>query len=253
MRHKRRSLTQGSIASLIVLFFAGCGDSEVTPPKPGRDLNTPNYVNEAIEWNSSLGRYVYFSWKGTRGSAGCEIHINVHDGVHSAPPSFNGTYARPALINARREWVRAIRDAGIECETVTRFESEGQSFSSRLPRIDVHFLETSSGGSARGGVRVTADDNTRTFSRVYMEIAASYGREGDLRIMNQDDYMTTLAHEFGHAFGIYKFHGGQGHSSNSNDVMYSPSSYWTLSNGDRSTIATLYSGEAYYRPMTTLE
>ena len=153
-----------------------------------------------------------------------------------------------AVINARDIWTQAIRDAGVACEAVTRFEGEGQTLFTSLPRIDVYFVRQVNSGSNRGATTITLHPFGRTFSRVDISIATEYVSNGQTKNMSRDDYMCTSAHEFGHAVGILCFGGCPGHSPNPNDVMYSPSRYWTLSNGDKTTIGFIYQGEAYYKP-----
>jgi hypothetical protein len=251
MKHSRGLCTLAlAIIAIASIFFWGCvsdKNSTGTDNATERDINTPAYHEQALKWNTSETRWEFFSWRGTRGADGCEIHINVYNGAGSVPANFNTNAAREALINARDIWTQAIREAGITCESVIKFESEGQTLFTSLPRIDVYFVRQINSGSARSATTVTFHRSTRQFSRVEISIATEYVGNGKTKSMARDDYMSTSAHGFGHAVGIFCFGECQG-SPNKNDVMYNPSRYWTLSNGDKATIGFIYQGDAYYKP-----
>ena len=233
------------------IFFWGCKQNPTgtdTPSPIQRDINTPAYHERVLKWNASENRREYFSWLGTRGAEGCEIFMNIHDGPGSVPGNFNATAAQEALRNARDIWTQAIADAGISCEIVTSSQREGQTLFTGLPRIDLRFVRQIQNGSTRGAAGVTLNRNARQFSRVEINIATEYVMNGQTEIMTHNDYMSTSAHEFGHALGIFCLGACEVHSPHKNDVMYSPSRYWTLSHGDKATLEFIYGGEAYYKP-----
>jgi len=95
----------------------------------------------------------------------------------------------------------------------------------------VYFVDQVNNGNARGSTKIRLD-SAHNFDLVTIHIAVTY-RQNDMTIpMKSQDYLTTLAHEFGHALGIYDLSGSGGHSSNKNDVMFPDSKYWTLTKGD---------------------
>jgi hypothetical protein len=60
------------------------------------------------------------------------------------------------------------------------------------------------------------------------------------RALTQNELLAVAIHEFGHAYGLYKFGPAQGHSSHTGSVMYSGSDWTTLAPGDAATIRELY-------------
>jgi predicted Zn-dependent protease len=60
-----------------------------------------------------------------------------------------------------------------------------------------------------------------------------------------------IAHELGHALGIFGFNGATGHSRSQEDVMFSYAPCDLLSLGDVPTIRRVYTDDAYYRPAST--
>ena len=233
------------LVALLFLFFTGCTKK---PTGSSRNIHTPNYYESALTWDSNLSRWIFFSWQGTNGTIGSYIYINVHDGTSSVPSNFNATAARNALINGREIWKSAIREAGYTCESSTKYERDGDTFTSKVPRIDVRFVRQLNNGLWQGATQLTYQPSTRTFSYVTIYIATEWVSNGKVITMTDADYWATFANEFGHAFGIYGFGGASGHSPNPNDVMYERNTWWTLSDGDKATIKIIYGSDAYYKP-----
>ncbi len=217
-------------------------------PQPERELNTPAYLEDALAWDSTENRWIFFSWRGTLGTDGCKLYINVHDAPGEVPENFNSTDVKAALRYGSEQWRNAIREGGIDCQMMLRFASEGEELFTENPRIDVIFDEVMAAGTARGNVLVTVDTAARKFLHVRMRIATTHLKNGVMTTMCREDYFITFTHEFGHACGIYCFDNCEGHSPNPNDVMYTPSRYATLSDGDKQTILRIMSSDAFYKP-----
>lgn len=238
------NLKQNGIVLLIIvstsmLAFQGCDKNPTGPPTSEQDINTAGYAKTALNYNSSTGKYEFFSWKGTSSNGGCRIYINVHDGTSNVPSGSNLSAAKRAVISARNRWKAAIEEAGITVSSVTRFESEGDEMLSNIPRIDIYYVSTVDSDNSKGSALALINRTDLSYRGSTIRIRSN---------LTESQLDITTNHEFGHALGIYNLGSGLGHSNNSNDAMYTPSKYSTLTNGDKATIRTIYQGTAFYKP-----
>ncbi len=240
------------LLAVLGLWLTACQQMPVPSLKkvsqPERNLNTPAYFENALAWDTTENRRIFFSCRGTLGTEGCKLYMNVHDAPPNIPGNFNRADVKDALRHGSEQWQNAIQEGGIECRTMIRFESAGEDLFTENPRIDVIFDEVMAAGTARGNVLVTVDPDTRKFLHVRMRIATTHLKDGSLKTMAREDYFSTFTHEFGHAYGIYCFDNCEGHSPNPNDVMFTPNRYTTLSEGDKQTILRIMTSDAFYTP-----
>ncbi|MCX6827834.1 MAG: hypothetical protein NT002_00915 [candidate division Zixibacteria bacterium] len=256
-KSSEKGLLNQFISLILVLILAGwwvstgCEKVPTKPQEEKRNICTPNYLEQAITWDSGLKRWIFHTWKGSGSNGGCKVYINVHDAAAHVPSNFNASAAKAAVINGRDIWRAAIEATGLAWQSITLFESEGDLMTSTKPRIDITYQDQMSYG---GTARVSEYNSTaKTFARIDIVIATgAKDINGVYRTMTQDDYMNAMAHEFGHAFGITSWNSQGGHSLNPDDVMYYSNKYSTLSNGDILTIQSLYTGDAYYKPCNML-
>lgn len=252
MKNTSKNCMNAIILVVLGLWLTTCQQMVVQSPgeapQPERELDTPAYFEDALAWDSTEHRWIFFSWRGTLGADGCKLYINVHDDPQTIPGNFNSRDVKDALRHGSEQWRNAIREGGIQCQTLIRFESEGEELFTENPRIDVIFDEVMAAGTARGNVLVTIDSAARKFLHVRMRIATTHLKNGVMTTMSREDYFITFTHEFGHAYGIYCFDNCEGHSPNPNDVMFTPNRYATLSDGDKQTILRIMTGSAFYTP-----
>lgn len=230
-------------------IFLQCKKEEVVVDL--QDINTDAYFEKAIRWNEQYQQWEFFNWKGTNGPNGCRIRVNVHterNGPINITTNRTGLFELQVLSTSN-VWKQVLEEHGIAGEFDFRFDSKEEPFFTGYPRLDIYYEEEVNNGNNRGLVGVIVDPATRKFKHVHMHIAeATRAPNGETRVMTEESYRSTLLHEFGHALGIYRFGFGSGHSDNENDVMYSPSKYGRLSNGDIETMVEVYSRTPFYRP-----
>ncbi len=247
-RHACRKI----ILLMLALWPGGCSGPASAPvaPQPvsSRIVDTPAYLEQALARDEQENRFIFFSWRGTLGTEGCRLPVYVYDAPANVPSTFDAEAVRAGITHGSNQWKQAVRDLGIPCETVIAYESAGALPFSEEPRIEIRFNEALAAGVARGNVLVEVEEEPRKFRRVRMRIATIAAKENGLSPLNREDYLKIFTHEFGHAFGIYCFGSCQGHSTNSNDVMFSSNRYSTLSLGDKATLTAIITGEAYYIP-----
>jgi|GEM_PF-2916214 len=236
-------------------LWCGCDSSfEFVQSFPDQIKNTEAYQSEAIYFDPDRERWIYFSWKGSDVD-GCGIRINVYDGPGSVPSGFNRKVMKRAIVLGREQWRQVVKTTGIDCKTYTLFESDGTVMHDKFPRIDIRFVDTLDGGRASRTGPLIYDEATRRFSQITMTVARRMTTSGKTVALAENQIYNLLAHEFGHAFGI--FHLGPGDtvacSSNPNDVMYSPPHYGILTQGDKATLRALYKSSAYYKPSNIIE
>lgn len=234
------------LLALFTLANLRCTKEEISSEE--RNLNTTSYFEEAIRWNGQYEQWEFFNWIGTNGPNGVSIPINVHD----YPPPYPVTSYSPglyenAITRAVQTWEGAFERIGISANIQVRYERQGDPLFTSFPRLDIYYEYEADAGKARGQLGAIVDGQQRKLKQVHMHIAQTIIRNGERKVMTEEDYLATVAHEMGHALGIYRFGGGNGHSPDKNDVMYSPSRYHTLSNGDVETLWEVYSRAPFYR------
>lgn len=237
---------------LLAITFVQCKEEEEEEFNPDQqDVNTESYFEEVIKWNAPQERWEFFSWKGTNGANGCKIRINVHDAPMGSTVvnAFRPDLLKKGILNSIEIWGEAFEKIAIISEFQVRFASKNDALFTTFPRIDIFYEVEVDDGNSRGKLGAVADQTNRKFTHVHMHIAQLVNApNGESRIMEENEYLSVIAHEMGHALGIYRFGGGNEHSSNKNDVMYSPSIYSKLSHGDIAVLDEVYSREAYYKP-----
>ncbi len=239
-------------AMLATISIGGCsliddlkdqlgGDDEPGHCESGRVTDV--YFSEAIHFSASQQKWVIHNWKGTGSDGGCDIHINVHDGQITLSP-----LVRQAIQNGATAWKNAIVATGVRCDTYLHFESFDDSGVDITPHIDLEFVGLLQGGDLAGSTVVTTIAASRQFTHVRIQLASDLVVGNDTLAIPEAQYLTVIAHEYGHAFGILGFDGGTGHSSDPEDVMYSSAECSALSKGDIATMREVYTRVPYYTP-----
>lgn len=221
-----------ALALVVSLVGSGCkGDDQAPPrvgppPSPPPSRPTASYLSEAIDASR------VFRWTAAAGEQSIVVPIQVDDRTLSAATAS----AMRAVVNeARDAWKAAIAEA-VPFDTATRWLSTDQPFASSLCHLEILFVARIAG--ALGSVSMTSV-GTGKIGKVTLRLALE--SEVANRALTTEELRAVALHEFGHAYGIYKFGAAQGHTSQSGSVMYEGGSSWTtLADGDKATMRALY-------------
>lgn len=219
------------------------------PCETGRE--TDEYFDVAIRYDSSEERWVFHNWRGSGPDGGCDVWVNVRDGAIPTGGEVDAEFLRQALSNSAEEWRSVITAMGIPCTFRFLHQSRGDSMTSRTPRMEFEFPYTLPFDGVGGRTEVGVDESSRTFSLIRVWIASAYVLNHDTVAMTPRYTERIIAHELGHALGIFGFDGATGHSTNQEDVMFSYAPCGLLSLGDAATLRRVYTEDAYYNPAAT--
>jgi len=216
--------------ALVFLMVASCSE------KDGDDVpsqNTPNYLLQAIDPD------MFFRWTPEQGESSIVVPILVKD-VNPALSAEDRDEFEAWIVEARDKWKLALIEGGTPIDTITRFQSKGQSFPSGTAMIAIsfgdHFVDSSKSGAVLHWAQPSDPSKVLAMG---MGLVMKNGLTGDT--LTDEQRRATVLHEFGHALGIYNPGSSEAHSPNEGDVMAKSAWQWsTLSTGDRAAISTLY-------------
>jgi hypothetical protein len=227
---------------------------EIQGTRPGHcetGRETDEYFDAAIHYDSGKERWIFHNWRGSGPNGACEIWVNVRDGAISTGGEVNVGFVRQTVSKSVEEWRGVIEAMGIPCAVHLLHESRGDSLTTRTPRMEILFPYTIPSDGVAGRTEVGVDESSRTFSLVRVWVASAYVLNHDTVKMTARYTERIIAHELGHALGIFGFNGATGHSADQEDVMFSYAPCDLLSLGDAATLRRVYTEDAYYRPAAT--
>lgn len=227
---------------------------EIQGTRPGHcetGRESDEYFDAAIRYDSSKDKWIFHNWRGSGPNGGCDIWVNVRDGAIPSGGEIDAEFLRQTISKSAGEWRSVIENMGIPCTFRFLHESLGDSMTARTPRMEIEFPHTIPFDGVGGRTEVSVDESSQTFSLVRVWIASAYVLNHDTVMMTPRYTERIIAHELGHALGIFGFDGASGHSTNQEDVMFSYAPCDLLSLGDATTLRRVYTEDAYYRPAAT--
>lgn len=228
---------------------------EIQGTRPGHcetGRESDEYFDAAIRYDSSKDKWIFHNWRGSGPNGGCDVWVNVRDGViPTSGCEIDAEFLRQTISKSAGEWRSVIENMGIPCTFRFLHESLGDSMTARTPRMEIEFPHTIPFDGVGGRTEVSVDESSQTFSLVRVWIASAYVLNHDTVMMTPRYTERIIAHELGHALGIFGFDGASGHSTNQEDVMFSYAPCDLLSLGDAATLRRVYTEDAYYRPAAT--
>ena len=244
-----------ALAMLFGLFLNGCPlieeieelqGKKAGPCDEGRE--TDAYFADAVRYDDTRGQWIFHNWLGSGPNGSCDIYINIKDGQLSAGPDITPAFVRQAISASVERWANLIRQMGIACVTHVLSEAQGDSLTTRSPRIDVQFVPAINTSGTGGRAEIEYSDASETFSLLRVTLATMFVYGTDTVPMTKTSMAPVVMHELGHVLGVMGFGGASGHSTQPKDVMYSNPACVELSSGDVETFRRIYTENAYYDP-----
>ena len=196
-------------------------------PNPPSVRPTTSYLNEAVDPAE------VFRW--TPRFDATEIVVPIEIDMTTLPAAMAAADVRTAVERARDAWLPSIRTVR-PIATSTRWLNSDSPFGTATAKLHIRFVQDAGNGRAGYvGIQRDVPGVVRT-----VEMTLGTWSSVNNRWFTNDEISATALHEFGHAYGLYRFGSEQGHTTTPGNVM-TPSSSWTkLSPADEATMADLY-------------